>query len=350
MERHTTGDEEGKEYTMSPCHRVSATNSMMKRILLSVATLLGVLFLAACGNPFATTAQATPAPSATAEAVQAGDQITVDGRVVPVRSADLIFAATGMVSDVLVAEEDAVESGALLARLDDTQQQAAVAQAEANVARAEAVLNQLEARPYPEEIAAAEAARAEAISNRTRAENNDGTDEELDAANAAVTQAQTQLNALRDAPRAEDVAAAQAEIDAAHAALNQAQAALKTTELRAPFAGTVASLNIAPGEVFAPSAPNEPAVRLADWSRWLIETEDLTELSVVNIRQGDAATVRVDAVLDLELRGSVERIASYGENQQGDIVYQVVIALDQTDERLRWNMTAAVTIDLTVTR
>lgn len=239
---------------------------MKHRSLLIVFLACSVL-LAACGNPFATTAQATPAPSASAEAVQAGDQITVDGRVVPVRSADLIFAATGVVSDVLVAEGDQVEADTLLARLDDTQQQAAVNQAEANVARAEAALDQLEARPYPEEIAAAEAARAEAIASRTRAENNDGTDEDVDAANAAVTQAQTQLNALRDAPRAEDVAAAQAEIDAAQAALDQARAALAPMELRAPFAGTVASLNIAPGEVFAPSAPDEPAVRLASTLR-----------------------------------------------------------------------------------
>ena len=318
---------------------------MKHRRVLLLFLACGVLFLAACGNPFATTAQATPSPSATAEAVQAGDQITVDGRVVPVRSADLIFAATGVVSDVLVGEGDAVEAGAVLARLDDTQQQAAVAQAEANVARAEAALDQIEARPYPEEIAAAEAARAEAIANRTRAENNDGTDEDVDAANAAVTQAQTQLNALRDAPRAEDVAAAQSEIDAARAALDQTRTALATMELHAPFAGMVASLNIAPGKVFAPSAPDEPAVRLADWSRWQIETEDLTELSVVNVQPGDTATVRFDAVPDLELRGTVERIGSYGENQQGDIVYTVVIALDRTDERLRWNMTAAVTID-----
>jgi multidrug resistance efflux pump len=312
--------------------------------------LCSMLLLAACGNPFATTAQVTPALSATSAAVQAGDQITVDGRVVPVRSADLIFVATGVVSDVLVREGDVVEAGAVLARLDDTQQQAAVAQAEANVMRAEAALLQLEARPYAEDIAAAEAARAEAIANRTRAENNDGTDEDVDAANAAVTQAQTQLNALRAAPRAEDVAAAQAEIDAAGAALDQSRAALVPTELHAPFSGTIASLNIAPGEVFAPSAPDEPAVRLADWSRWQIETADLTELSVVNIAQGDVATVRFDAVPDLELRGTIERIGSYGENQQGDIVYKVVIALDQTDERLRWNMTAAVTIDPEATR
>lgn len=123
------------------------------------------LLLAACGNPFATNAQATPAPSATTGPVQAGNQITVNGRIVPVRSAALTFAATGVISDVLVREGDQVAAGALLARLDDGQQQAAVAQAEANVARAQAALDQLKAHPYLEEIAAAEAARAQAIAS-----------------------------------------------------------------------------------------------------------------------------------------------------------------------------------------
>jgi multidrug resistance efflux pump len=321
---------------------------MKDKSVLLLFVACGVL-LAACGNPFGTNAQATPAPSATTAAVQAGDQITVDGRVVPIRSADLLFAATGVVSEVLVAQGEEIEAGAVLARLNDAQQQAAAEQAEANVARAQAALDQLQARPYPEEIAAAEAARAEALANRTAVEDRGGLDEELDAANAAVTQAQAQLTALRDAPRPEEVAAAQAEVRAAQAALNGARAALETTELRAPFAGTIAAVNLQEGEVFTPS-PETPAVRLADWSQWQIETEDLTELQVVNIAQGNTATVQIDAIPDLQLRGTVERIGGYGENQQGDIVYTVVVVLDRTDARLRWNMTAAVTIDPAVTR
>jgi HlyD family secretion protein len=53
--------------------------------------------------------------------------------------------------------------------------------------------------------------------------------------------------------------------------------------------------------------------------------------------------VRFDALPDLQLAGTVSRVALMGSNRQGDIVYTAEIALAQTDPRLRWNMTAVVT-------
>lgn len=311
---------------------------IMKRVI--IAAIVGVL-LVACGGPNAAV-QPTPEASSSVEPVQAGNQITVDGRVVPVRSAELAFAATGVISEVLVAGGDDVDAGAVLARLDSTQQDAAVAQAEANVAQAQAALDQLRAHPYPEEIAAAEAALADAVANQDRMEQGSSSDEEKDAAVKAVVQAETELNVLKAGPRQEELAAAKAEVDAAEAALAQARADQANAQLRAPFAGTVAFVDLDIGEVVVPGTP---VVQLADLSQWQIETEDLTELNVVRIEQGDAATVRIDAIPELELRGTVEHIGSYGENQQGDIVYRVVVALAESDERLRWNMTAAVTIE-----
>ena len=75
-----------------------------------------------------------------------------------------------------------------------------------------------------------------------------------------------------------------------------------------------------------------------------METEDLTELSVVGIREGDPVRVSFDAIDDLTLPGKVRRIRSFGESRLGDITYRVTIALDRQDPRLRWNMTASVAI------
>jgi len=85
-------------------------------------------------------------------------------------------------------------------------------------------------------------------------------------------------------------------------------------------------------------------VRLADLGNWQIETTDLTELGVVNVREGDDVAVTFDALPDLQLPGKVATIRGYGEDRQGDIVYTVVITPDRHDERLRWNMTAKVSI------
>jgi hypothetical protein len=68
----------------------------------------------------------------------------------------------------------------------------------------------------------------------------------------------------------------------------------------------------------------------------------LTELSVVGIKEGSYATVKFDAVQGLQLPGHVEHIALRGQDQRGDVLYTVRVALDNLDPRLRWGMTAFV--------
>jgi HlyD family secretion protein len=167
-------------------------------------------------------------------------------------------------------------------------------------------------------------------------------DAEVAAAEAEIHRAQAQLNLVQTGARPETIAAAEADVAAAEAVLAQARAALADTELRAPFAGTVAALDARLGELLAPGTP---VVQLADFSAWQIETDDLTELGVVGIRAGDPVTITVDAIADLELPGHVVRIKPIGEDKRGDITYTVLIQPDQVDERLRWNMTTAVFIE-----
>jgi len=161
-------------------------------------------------------------------------------------------------------------------------------------------------------------------------------------AEAEVRRAQAQLELLTAGPRREAIAAAEAEVAAAKATLAQATAALAETELKAPFAGTVAALDARVGEQVGPGAV---LVRLADLSAWQIETDDLTEISVVRVAEGATVAISFDALPDVKLAGKVARIKPLGENKQGDITYLVVIQPDQMDSRLRWNMTASVAIE-----
>jgi HlyD family secretion protein len=165
---------------------------------------------------------------------------------------------------------------------------------------------------------------------------------DIAAADAEIRRAQAQLELLRAGARTEAVSAAEAEVAAAEAAVMQAKAALAETELHAPFAGTVASLDVKAGEQVAPGSP---VVSLADLSAWQIETDDLTELNIVRVYEGAPATVSFDAIPDLELSGKVVRIRPIGENKMGDITYTVIVKPDRYDERLRWNMTASVVIE-----
>lgn len=165
---------------------------------------------------------------------------------------------------------------------------------------------------------------------------------EIAAAEAEVRRAKAQLALLEAGQRPEAIAAAEANLMAARAALEQAEAALAETELRAPFAGTVAAVDVNGGELVTAGMT---LVQVADLSAWRIETSDLTELEVVEIEQGDRALITVDALPGLELTGRVVRIKPLGENKLGDIVYTVLIEPDTQDSRLRWNMTTAVTLE-----
>ncbi len=103
----------------------------------------------------------------------------------------------------------------------------------------------------------------------------------------------------------------------------------------------IASLDAKVGEQVAAGVP---ILRLGDYSSWQIETTDLTELSIARVREGDTVMITFDALPDLKLPGTIDRIRMFGENKQGDIVYTAVVKPSQHDERLRWNMTAKVTM------
>ena len=225
----------------------------------------------------------------------------------------------------------------------DTARQAEVSGiqlAEQQVASSQASFDKLRALPDADVLAAARAhvASSRASLDKLNGEQRSGA---LAAAQALVEEAQANLNRLRAGASERDLAVASAEVQRAQAALKLAQVALDETELRAPFSGVVATLDLKTGEYVAPGAP---AVHLANLAAWQIETTDLTELNVVRVRAGNPVTMTFDAIPGLELPGTVSRIRSLGENRQGDITYIVTVTPDRQDERLRWNMTAAVSI------
>ncbi len=319
-----------------------------------VSLLIGVM-IAGCGSA-TPEVKATPTASAQRVTVKAAGKIIAEGKVVPVQSASLSLAVGGIVGEVRVKEGDGVQAGQTLMRLAASQQKAAVATAEATVKRAQAARQKLD-QPVDEnqliaaraDLANAEAAlrAAQAAYDRAGGAGNPmvgmlPTSLDLERAANNYQAARARLESLLKGPRAADIAVSEADVAVAQAELNRAKAALADTELRAPFAGAIVTLDAKVGEQVVPSAV---IVRLADLSNWEVHTADLTELNVVRIREGDAATLSFDAIADLELTGKVTRIKALGENRQGDIVYTVVIKPDKMDARLRWNMTAKVGIE-----
>jgi multidrug efflux pump subunit AcrA (membrane-fusion protein) len=186
----------------------------------------------------------------------------------------------------------------------------------------------------------------DAAANLAAARDPDPVDVAWMEADVALLQAQLQSTrdrweTLQAGPDPDDRAAAEARLNAARASLAAAQAALTDSELRAPIAGTVADIQLKPGEQVAPGVP---VVTLAEFGRWVVKTTNLTEIDVVNVAEGQAAEVQLDALPDVPLRGTVESIGTVFVESRGDVTYTVTILLADADPRLRWGMTAQVTL------
>ncbi len=137
------------------------------------------------------------------------------------------------------------------------------------------------------------------------------------------------------------VAGAEAAVMEARAVVAAAQAALDDRTLSAPFAGTVASLRVDVGEVVVAGAP---AVVLADFSSWRVETTDLLETLVVDVVEEALVAVTLDALPGATLSGRVLDVARAADVRRGDVTYTVeILLLDGGDLPLRWGMTAFVT-------
>ncbi len=227
--------------------------------------------------------------------------------------------------------------------LDNARQaeQSGLAGAEARVREAQAALDQLLGGADADQIAGARARVSAAQANLARL-GGEARAGELEAAQAAVAQAQARLGELTAGPRTPELAAAEARVRASQAALRQAEISLAKATLAAPFAGTVVALNLEVGE--QPPA-EEAAVVMADMSAWRIETSDLTELDIVAVREGDPVTISFDALPEVTLPGVVTRIETLGKTFQGDVIYTVAVEPQGWDERLRWNMTATVSLE-----
>ena len=334
-------------------------------------TLIGIsLLVSACSG--GNTPAATPAVVPT---VIADSTIIAEGRLEPVRSAEIAFTASGMISEVLVQEGQAVKKSETLIRLGDASD-TNYAAAELELVSAQKALNDL-VNAGGTELAQAVIDLKEAKENYDRAEDylkylQDSkkvpqtetrsylvqtwkgyeyrtktksfkgpapedwiieAENDLALKTAQLDEAQRRYDRLKDGADAEQLAILEARLKAA-------EAGAAAFSVNAPFDGVVADLNAETGSSIN---AGEPAVTVADFSEWLIKTTDLTEIDVVELSEGQPVIVTLDALPGEELTGTIQSIGqTYAENQ-GDVVYEVTILLTDTHPAMRWGMTAAVT-------
>lgn len=228
---------------------------------------------------------------------------------------------------------------------------AQVEAAQASYAAAQVALAEAQAGATAGERGAADAAVAVAVAQRDVAAAQlallraGARPEQVEMAAIGVEQARLGVEQAAVAARSAATALAQAGagVSAAEAAVDAARAARERMTLTAPFAGTVAELDVEVGELVAPGAT---VARLGSAGRWAVETSDLVELDVIDVSVGQAVEVTLDALPGETLRGTVIDVGRVPETSRGDVVYRVRVALDDyPDLPLRWGMTAVATME-----
>jgi HlyD family secretion protein len=167
----------------------------------------------------------------------------------------------------------------------------------------------------------------------------DKSDADIAYYTAELEKAEEDWRKLQDGPDPDDVSLAEAKVSSAKLKFESLQKDVEDIEMVAPFDGTVVVNNLKEGEMVK---SGDVMVKLADLTKWRVETTDLTELDIVDIRKGSSVKVTFDALPDLEIPGLITEVKQLGVNLQGDITYTVKIDLLEQSDCLRWNMTATV--------
>jgi multidrug resistance efflux pump len=278
-------------------------------------------------------------------AQQALDSLNDNAALSNAQAWQALIEATESVNTAQVAWDD-VDTTEFQDKIDDAKQKVLDAQKDVDDAQEEfdKYADFAQDNPTREDAQSAlddaERSLHEAILERDRLVNQrDLAEANLQAAQAAYDLARVNYESSRTGPDPDVLSLAQLRMENAQAQVAAAQMGLDNMDLKAPFAGTIVDVNIKTGELVG---NDRWAILIADTSQWYVETNDLTELEVVQIDVGQEATLLPDALPDVSLSGEVTEISDMFTTQTGDILYKVRILVQESDPRLRWGMTVEV--------
>lgn len=170
-------------------------------------------------------------------------------------------------------------------------------------------------------------------------------DGKLELAKANLEDAQRNLSELIDGIDPDDLAVNEGRVEELTIQIEAIKEKMGYLDLVSPIDGVVVINNLKNGELIASSVLDLYSVTVADLTSWHIETTDLTEIEIVDIKKNMPVKITFDALPDVQLNGKVNRVKEIGLSKQGDITYTVIVDLDEWDNRILWKMTATVSIE-----
>jgi membrane fusion protein (multidrug efflux system) len=291
---------------------VRPSRQAIRRVALGLAAALGFAVAADFGYGYLTTGRYL---ESTDDAYVKADSTIVSPKV------------SGYIAEVLVGDNQPVQAGQLLARIDDRDFRTALNQAHADVAASEAAVRNLDAQialqqPLIEQgtadVAAAEANLKFAQEEQARYDGlmktGSGTIQRAQQTDAALREKVAQLqhgkSGLLAAERKVDVltterAKAVAQLDRARAVEAQAALNLSYTEIAAPVEGTVGARSLRVGQ-FVQAGTQLMAVVPLDA---VYVVANFKETQLTHVRNGQPVEIRIDSFHDTKLKGHVDSLS-----------------------------------------
>jgi HlyD family secretion protein len=171
--------------------------------------------------------------------------------------------------------------------------------------------------------------------------------EQITQATAKLTQQQQALALLKAGTRPEDIAQAQAQVQAARGALENIQSQLNDSKITAPFAGFVTKKYADIGAFVSPSMGGGSGASASSSSILTLSSDrnqtivNIAESQIGKIKPGQTVTLTVDAFPGERFAAKVDRIAPKASVSQNVTSFEVYVALTYpAAEKLKAGMNA----------
>lgn len=162
---------------------------------------------------------------------------------------------------------------------------------------------------------------------------------DIASAQEKVKNQQLALDKLMAGADGLDIQAQQLAVKEKQNALNDARAALADYSVTVPFDCLISKVNIVQGDTASSGTSLATVI-----SKQLLADISLNEVDVAKIKIGDKTTLSFDAIDGLSISGEVAEIDMVGTVTQGVVTYNVKIAFDTQDARVKPGMSVSAAI------
>ena len=162
---------------------------------------------------------------------------------------------------------------------------------------------------------------------------------ELSSAEAAIKEKEESFAKLKAGPDELDIQSSELAVKQKENALLDAKEKLADYFVRAPFDGVISKADVKKGD-----SVSSATVLATVITRQKLAEISLNEVDAAKIKVGQKATFTFDAIPELTITGQVAEIDAVGAVSQGVVTYNVKIAFDTQDERVKSAMSVSAAI------